>query len=297
MYVFQYRKIHSFYHHQKHHRGRAKEKRKEKRTWLIKWLFPSSLYLSHDWERLARGNSRATRRGLTVPTTLHDWQLRSSWCVSSCVPFFLFTDGKIVAKREEKNDPPTEKNWSAPLGRLKDLLYYATHRWGERRRRVIAPSQRATYQHDRHDITAPNRTHHVNRMNGDESTFPILAAAEFTMMKIQWIIKTLQTSLMGELEGKSIVLPQTFLVDEWWDWWPCKKIIIVPSSSQFKIPPFRFFYSFLYSSLTLLIKSQNVLYRGQKPAQRIQYKETRNISSQKQQTVVDNIYPVNDRRR
>ena len=167
--------------------------------------------------------------------------------------------GKLL-QREKRNDLPTEKNWSAPLGRLKDLLYYATHRWEERRRQVIAPSQ-----HDRHDITAPTRKHHVNRMNGDESTFPILVA-EFTMMKIQWIIKTLQTSLMGELEGKSIVLPQTFLVDEWWDWWPCKNhhcsfFSIQNSSISFCL--------LLYSSLTLLIKSQT--YYTESKSQRRRY--------------------------
>ena len=196
--------------------------------------------------------------------------------------------GKLL-QREKRNDLPTEKNWSAPLGRLKDLLYYATHRWEERRRQVIAPSQ-----HDRHDITAPTRKHHVNRMNGDESTFPILVA-EFTMMKIQWIIKTLQTSLMGELEGKSIVLPQTFLVDEWWDWWPCKNhhcsfFSIQNSSISF------FFFLFFILLWRYWSKAKRTIQRAKANAEDI-IQRNKEYFKPKQQTVVDNIYPVNDRRR
>jgi hypothetical protein len=42
---------------------------------------------------------------------------------------------KLLRREEETSATPKhthtkKKNWSAPLGRLKDLLYYATHRWG-----------------------------------------------------------------------------------------------------------------------------------------------------------------------
>ena len=159
-------------------------------------------------------------------------------------PFFFSRMGKLL-QREKRKTTPQQKRIDPH--RLEDWKICCIMQHTDGESGVVEWSRPVSAQHISTTDTIsppPNRTHHVNRMNGDESTFPILAAAEFTMMKIQWIIKTLQTSLMGELEGKSIVLPQTFLVDEWWDWWPCKKIIIVPSSSQFKIPPFRFFFLF-----------------------------------------------------
>lgn len=106
---------------------------------------PPSLYLSRDWERLARGNSRATRRGSLV-YTLHDWQLGSCNVLSCLDSFFSLhthTRGWGISqncceeKKKKRRRPRNihtrnkkKQKWSAPLGRLKDLLYYATHRWG-----------------------------------------------------------------------------------------------------------------------------------------------------------------------
>lgn len=184
-----------------------------------------SLYLSHDWERLARGNSRATRRGVSI-RCMTDNSGRDVSCYSSS----LLRMGKLL-QREETSATPKQKRIDPH--RLEDwkICCIMQHRWGG-----ASPSDRAqSAQHisTTDTISPPPTAHHVNRMNESRAR----ELHDENPMNNQNVADLLDVELLMGARGQINCSPSNISVDEWWDWWPCKKIFVL-----YRIPLFLFFF-------------------------------------------------------